>query len=40
MDEEGNRLVANNQSNGKFHSNWLTMMYPRLKLARNLLSEV
>lgn len=39
IDEDGNRLIANNQSNGKFHSNWLTMMYPRLKLARNLLSE-
>ena len=39
MDEEGNRLVANNQSNGKFHSNWLSMMYPRLKLARNLLTD-
>ena len=39
MDEEGNRLVTNNQSNGKFHSNWLSMMYPRLKLARNLLSN-
>lgn len=39
MDEEGNRLVANNHSNGKFHSNWLSMMYPRLKLARNLLTE-
>lgn len=39
MDEEGNRLVTNNQSNGKFHSNWLSMMYPRLKLARNLLTD-
>ena len=39
IDEEGNRLVANNQSNGRYHSNWLSMMYPRLKLARNLLSE-
>lgn len=39
IDEEGNRLVANNQSNGKFHSNWLSMMYPRLKLARNLLTD-
>ena len=38
-DEEGNRLVANNESNGRFHSDWLTMLYPRLKLARNLLSE-
>ena len=39
IDEDGNRLVSNNQSNGKFHSNWLSMMYPRLKLARNLLSD-
>lgn len=39
IDEDGNRLVANNQSNGKFHSNWLSMMYPRLKLARNLLTD-
>lgn len=39
IDEEGNRLVQNAESNGRFHSDWLTMMYPRLKLARNLLSE-
>ena len=38
-DEEGNRLVANTESNGRFHSDWLSMMYPRLKLARNLLSD-
>jgi adenine-specific DNA-methyltransferase len=38
-DEEGNRLVANTESNGLFHSNWLTMIYPRLRLARNLLQE-
>ena len=38
-DEEGHRLVANMESNGRFHSDWLTMMYPRLKLARNLLRE-
>ncbi len=38
-DEEGNRLVANTESNGRFHSDWLSMMYPRLKLARNLLVE-
>jgi adenine-specific DNA-methyltransferase len=38
-DEEGNRLVANTESNGRFHSDWLTMIYPRLRLARNLLSE-
>ena len=38
-DEEGNWLVANTESNGRFHSDWLSMMYPRLKLARNLLRE-
>ena len=38
-DEEGNRLVANTDSNGRFHSDWLSMMYPRLKLARNLLTD-
>jgi adenine-specific DNA-methyltransferase len=39
IDESGNRMVANTEANGRFHSDWLTMMYPRLKLARNLLSE-
>lgn len=39
VDEEGNRLVANTETNGRFHSDWLSMMYPRLKLARNLLSD-
>ena len=38
-DEVGNRLVANNESNGRFHSDWLSMMYSRLKLARNLLRD-
>lgn len=38
-DEEGNRLIANTESNGRFHSDWLSMMYPRLKLARNLLLD-
>ena len=38
-DPAGNRLVANSESNGRFHSDWLTMMYPRLKLARNLLAD-
>jgi len=38
-DEQGNRLVANNESNGRFHSDWLSMIYPRLKLARNLLRD-
>ncbi|MDP2762076.1 MAG: site-specific DNA-methyltransferase [Sideroxyarcus sp.] len=39
QDAAGNRLVANLESNGRFHSDWLTMMYPRLKLARNLLKD-
>lgn len=38
-DEEGNRLVANTESNGRFHTDWLNMMYPRLKLARDLLID-
>lgn len=37
--EAGERLVANSEASGRFHSDWLTMMYPRLKIARNLLSE-
>lgn len=39
VDEEGNRLIANTESNGRFHSDWLSMMYSRLKLARNLLKD-
>jgi len=38
-DTEGNRLVSNAETKGRFHSVWLSMMYPRLKLARNILSE-
>lgn len=38
-DEQGNRLVSNTESNGRFHSDWLSMMLPRLKLARNLLCD-
>ncbi|MCF6226840.1 MAG: site-specific DNA-methyltransferase [Xanthomonadales bacterium] len=38
-DDEGGRLVANPDSNGRFHSDWLSMMYPRIKLARNLLRD-
>ena len=38
-DELGRRLIANTNSNGRFHSDWLKMLYPRLKLARNLLSD-
>ena len=37
-DESGTRLTSNSESNGRFHSDWLSMMYPRLKLARNLLA--
>lgn len=39
VDEAGNKLVANTASNGRFHSDWLSMMYARLKLAKNLLAE-
>lgn len=39
IDEDGNRLVSNTESNGRFHSDWLSMMYSRLKLARNLLTD-
>ncbi|MDY4588685.1 MAG: site-specific DNA-methyltransferase [Oscillospiraceae bacterium] len=38
-DEDGNRLVQNTESNGRFHTDWLNMIYPRLKLAKSLLSE-
>lgn len=38
-DEEGNRLVTNTESNGRFHTDWLNMIYPRLKLAKDLLAE-
>jgi len=38
-DDEGNRMIANTNANGRFHSDWATMLYSRLKLARNLLRE-
>ena len=38
-DEEGNRLVTNTESNGRFHTDWLNMIYPRLKLAKDLLAD-
>lgn len=38
-DEEGNRLVANPESKGRYHSDWLSMMHSRLRLARNLLTD-
>lgn len=39
LDEEGNRLVANTESNGRFHTDWLNMIYPRLRLAKDLLTD-
>jgi adenine-specific DNA-methyltransferase len=38
-DDSGNRLIANTESNGRFHSDWLSMMYPRLRLAQKMLSD-
>ncbi len=38
-DEYNQKLVANPETNGRYHSDWLSMMYPRLKLARNLLTD-
>ncbi|WP_036544924.1 site-specific DNA-methyltransferase [Nitrincola lacisaponensis] len=38
-DDIGNRLLANTESNGRFHSDWLSMMMPRLRLAKNVLSD-
>ncbi|WP_127836301.1 site-specific DNA-methyltransferase [Clostridium prolinivorans] len=39
IDEEGNRLIKNQAGSGRFHSNWLNMMYPRLKIAKDLLTD-
>lgn len=39
FDSSGNRLVHNTESNGRFHTDWLNMIYPRLKIAKDLLSE-
>ncbi len=39
VDETGKRLIKNEKTNARYHSNWLNMMYPRLVLARNLLKE-
>ena len=39
VDDEGKRLGTNSEFNGRYHTNWLNMMYPRLRLARNLLSD-
>lgn len=38
-DDEGNRMVQNSESNGRFHTDWLNMMYPRLKVVRDILSD-
>ncbi|MEI2989228.1 MAG: DNA methyltransferase [Oscillospiraceae bacterium] len=38
-DEVGNRLVTNTENNGRFHTDWLNMIYPRLKIAKDLLTE-
>lgn len=39
FDEAGNRLVQNTESNGRFHTDWLNMLYPRLRIARDFLSD-
>lgn len=39
FDEDGNHLVQNTESNGRFHTDWLNMIYPRLKVAKDLLSD-
>jgi adenine-specific DNA-methyltransferase len=39
LDDDGNKLTTNSESEGRYHSNWLNMMYPRLRLARNLLKD-
>ncbi|WP_197737480.1 site-specific DNA-methyltransferase [Sporolactobacillus terrae] len=39
VDSDGNKMSTNTESNGRYHSDWLNMMYPRLKLARNLLKD-
>jgi len=39
FDVDGNRLVTNTESNGRFHTDWLNMLYPRLKLAKDLLRD-
>ena len=38
-DDDGNRLIANTENNGRFHTDWLNMIYPRLKVAKDFLSE-
>lgn len=38
-DEDGNRMVQNTESNGRFHTDWMNMIYPRLKIAKDLLAD-
>ena len=39
IDDQGNRMAVNSESNGRFHSDWLNMIYPRLKIAKDLLTD-
>ena len=39
LDDDGNRMIQNTESNGRFHTDWLNMIYPRLRLAKDLLTE-
>ena len=39
LDADGNKITSNNETSGRFHTDWLNMMYPRLKLARNMLRD-
>lgn len=39
FDDDGNRMVQNTENNGRFHTDWLNMIYPRLKLAKDLISD-
>lgn len=39
FDDQGNQLVQNTESNGRFHTDWLNMLYPRLRIARDLLTD-
>lgn len=39
FDEDGGQLVQNLESNGRFHTDWLNMIYPRLRIAKDLLSD-
>ncbi|MDD9722347.1 site-specific DNA-methyltransferase [Sulfitobacter sp. PR48] len=39
VDEDGNRLISNTEANGRFHSDWLSMIYSRIRLARNMLTQ-